>query len=419
MLRLMLMTFISRLAAAVVNFGTIMLLSRKLGPEGKGIATLMLVIVTSVQLICDFMGGAAMVYLAPRYRLRNLIIPSWIWTIFWSLFAPLIVWFVRPELYEYYGWHIAGLSFLNASMNQQLHLLNGREKFGYVNAINLMTAALVVSSLSFFIWNDPQPIHYVYALYAGWIPTWMVSLFVLLKLPKIGQSVSISKGLKSLLSYSSANQFGHLLQFSSQRIAYFLLPAFSLGIYSNAVSLAEAMWMLSTSIATIQYGTIANSNDRAQAVKLTVPLFRASILITLFAGLFLCLLPASVFGLLFGDAFIPVKDNLFILLPGVIAISGYLIIGHYFSGTGQFKKNNRAIASGLVVTIIGFAFLMLNRPEGISEQEAALVTTLANCTTFFSVIWLFKADSGINLKDLWPKWSDFVTLYRRLRKSSV
>jgi len=419
MLRLMLMTFVSRLAAAVVNFGTIMLLSRKLGPEGKGIATLMLVIVVSVQLICDFMGGAAMVYLAPRYRLRNLIIPSWIWTVFWSLFAPLVVWFVRPELYEYYGWHIAGLSFLNASMNQQLHLLNGREKFAYVNAINLMTAVLVVSSLSFFIWNNPQPIHYVYALYAGWIPTWLVSLFILLKLPKIGQSVSISKSLKSLLSYSSANQFGHLLQFSSQRIAYFLLPAFSLGIYSNAVSLAEAMWMLSTSIATIQYGTIANSNDRAQAVKLTVPLFRASILITFFAGLFLCLLPASVFGLLFGDAFIPVKDNLFILLPGVVAISGYLIIGHYFSGTGQFKKNNRAIASGLVVTIIGFAYLMLNRPEGISEHEAALVTTLANCATFFSVIWLFKSDSGINIKELWPKWSDFVILYRRLRKSSV
>jgi len=415
----MLMTFVSRLAAAVVNFGTIMLLSRKLGPEGKGIATLMLVIVVSVQLICDFMGGAAMVYLAPRYRLRNLIIPSWIWTVFWSLFAPLVVWFVRPELYEYYGWHIAGLSFLNASMNQQLHLLNGREKFAYVNAINLMTAVLVVSSLSFFIWNNPQPIHYVYALYAGWIPTWLVSLFILLKLPKIGQSVSISKSLKSLLSYSSANQFGHLLQFSSQRIAYFLLPAFSLGIYSNAVSLAEAMWMLSTSIATIQYGTIANSNDRAQAVKLTVPLFRASILITFFAGLFLCLLPASVFGLLFGDAFIPVKDNLFILLPGVVAISGYLIIGHYFSGTGQFKKNNRAIASGLVVTIIGFAYLMLNRPEGISEHEAALVTTLANCATFFSVIWLFKSDSGINIKELWPKWSDFVILYRRLRKSSV
>ncbi|MCB0820777.1 MAG: hypothetical protein KDC13_09145, partial [Bacteroidetes bacterium] len=91
MLRLMLMTLASRLTTAVVNFGTIMLLSRKLGPEGKGIATLMLVIVISVQLICDFMGGAAMVYLAPRYRLRNILIPAWSWTAFWSLLAPPVV----------------------------------------------------------------------------------------------------------------------------------------------------------------------------------------------------------------------------------------------------------------------------------------------------------------------------------------
>jgi len=80
MLRLMLFTFVSRLATAAVNFGTIILLSRKLGPEGKGIATLILVIVTSVQLICDFMGGAAMVYLSPRYRLKNLLFPAWTWT---------------------------------------------------------------------------------------------------------------------------------------------------------------------------------------------------------------------------------------------------------------------------------------------------------------------------------------------------
>ena len=109
MLKLMLMTFVSRILTAVVNFGTIMLLSRKLGPEGKGLATLMLVIVISVQLVCDFMGGAAVVFLSPRYRLRNLLIPSWTWTIFWSVLAPVIVWLVRPDLFEYYGLHIITL----------------------------------------------------------------------------------------------------------------------------------------------------------------------------------------------------------------------------------------------------------------------------------------------------------------------
>ncbi|MFM2286548.1 MAG: hypothetical protein RLZZ543_2045, partial [Bacteroidota bacterium] len=323
----MLFTFVSRLATAFVNFGTIMLLSRKLGPEGKGIATLILVIVTSVQLICDFMGGAAMVYLSPRYRLRNLLFPSWIWTGFWSLLAPLIVWLVRPDLFVFYGWHIAGLSFLNASMNQQLHLLNGREQFKWVNLLNFFTAILTVSTLAAYIWWNPKPIHYMYALYSGWLPAWILSLIILLRLPKVGENLSFRKSFQTLIRFSSANQFGHMLQFSNQRVAYFLLPAFALGIYSNAVSLAEAMWMLATSIATIQYGTIANSNDKAKAIELTVPLFRASILVTSAAGIFLCLLPASFFGLLFGDAFLPVKENLYFLMPGVVFISGYLILG--------------------------------------------------------------------------------------------
>ncbi|HOY48859.1 MAG TPA: hypothetical protein PL185_03815 [Flavobacteriales bacterium] len=415
MLRLMLFTFVSRLATAAVNFGTIILLSRKLGPEGKGIATLILVIVTSVQLICDFMGGAAMVYLSPRYRLKNLLFPAWTWTAAWSLLAPLVVWWIRPDLFEFYGWHIAGLSFLNASMNQQLHLLNGREQFKLVNILNFLTAILTVSTLAAYIWWNPKPIHYMYALYSGWLPAWIISLILLLRLPKVGENLSFKKSLQALLKFSSANQFGHMLQFSNQRIAYFLLPAFALGIYSNAVSLAEAMWMLATSIATIQYGTIANSNDKAKAIELTVPLFRASILVTSAAGLFICLLPASVFGLLFGDAFLPVKENLYFLMPGVVFISGYLILGHYFSGTGQFMKNNYAITAGLLVTLIGFLFLAATQKQGINEHQAALVTTFANMATFFSVIWLFKSDSGVALRELLPRFSDLGLLIQKLR----
>lgn len=411
----MLFTFVSRLATAAVNFGTIILLSRKLGPEGKGIATLILVIVTSVQLICDFMGGAAMVYLSPRYRLKNLLFPAWTWTAAWSLLAPLVVWWIRPDLFEFYGWHIAGLSFLNASMNQQLHLLNGREQFKLVNILNFLTAILTVSTLAAYIWWNPKPIHYMYALYSGWLPAWIISLILLLRLPKVGENLSFKKSLQALLKFSSANQFGHMLQFSNQRIAYFLLPAFALGIYSNAVSLAEAMWMLATSIATIQYGTIANSNDKAKAIELTVPLFRASILVTTAAGLFICLLPASVFGLLFGDAFLPVKENLYFLMPGVVFISGYLILGHYFSGTGQFMKNNYAITAGLLVTLIGFLFLAATQKQGINEHQAALVTTFANMATFFSVIWLFKSDSGVALRELLPRFSDLGLLIQKLR----
>ena len=159
--------------------------------------------------------------------------------------------------------------------------------------------------------------------------------------------------------------------------------------------------------------------DKLKAIQLTVPLFRASILATTAAAICLCLMPASFFGLLFGDAFIPVKANLYFLMPGVVFISGYLILGHYFSGTGQFAKNNYAISAGLIVTLLGFLTLSIFFPGRINEHQAALVTTLANMATFFSVIWLFKKDTNVALKESWPKFSDLGDLVKKLRNKSA
>ncbi|MFM2285940.1 MAG: hypothetical protein RLZZ543_1437, partial [Bacteroidota bacterium] len=70
---------------------------------------------------------------------------------------------------------------------------------------------------------------------------------------------------------------------------------------------------------------------------------------------------------------------------------------------------------GLAVTLIGFLSIGFFQEKGINEHQAALVTTLANMATFFSVIWLFKSDSGVALRELWPKTSDIGLLVQKLR----
>jgi O-antigen/teichoic acid export membrane protein len=120
------------------------------------------------------------------------------------------------------------------------------------------------------------------------------------------------------------------------------------------------------------------------------------------------MMPSSVFVFCFGNGFETVKGNLIYLLPGTLCMSGYLIIGHYFSGTGQFAKNNIAIAGGLLVTVICFVFLYFNGKHPLSAHEAALITSCSQMATFFSVIWLFKVDTQIHLSDLLPGPNDLI-----------
>jgi hypothetical protein len=69
--------------------------------------------------------------------------------------------------------------------------------------------------------------------------------------------------------------------------------------------------------------------------------------------------------------------------------------------------------------LLGFLTLSIIYPGKINEHQAALVTTLANMATFFSVIWLFKKDTNVALNELWPKLSDLGNLVQKLRNKSA
>ena len=427
----------SRTGTAVLNFLTIILLSRFLGPDGKGIATRLIVIISGIQILCDFMGGAALVYLSSRHSIRSLLFPAWSWSVLVSISALILIRIIDPALFLEYGVHLAVLSVVNSTLNQHLHIFNGLEKFKWVNLLNLIQALLIGLSLFVFLKIENDVFAYTLALYSGWGIAWLCSLFLLTKLesnpasavPDSLLTLDVSNnqlpvfgGMKMLFKYSFANQFGHLLQFANQRIAYFLLVDFALGIYSNAVSLAESVWLIASSIAMIQYGKIANTNDKNSAADMTAVLFRSSVILSTAACLILLIVPVDIYTFLFGDAFAPVKENLLFLLPGIIFISGYLIIGHYFSGTGQFMKNNYAIAAGLAVTVVSFGLLYLSGERIFSHFHAAVITSCANAATFFSVIWLFKTDSRKSWKVLLPHPDDLTrikAMIQQKRKKNV
>lgn len=413
MLRLIALTFLSRFGTAALNFFTIVLLSRALGPAGKGEASRMLVVIAGVQMLCDFAGGAALVYLSPRFKLFSLWKPIAVWTFLCSLGLGIWLTFVDEPLLSTYIPATVMLCFINALNSQQMHLLNGREKFRHTAALMLLHAFLTASVLGVLLQFEPEVMDYFIALFVSWGASFLASLWFL-RQTAIGEGersvFRLRRDGRLLFASGSINQAGHLLQFLNQRLFFLLLPAFALGIYSNAVALAESIWMIASSIAMIQYGKIANMHNKAEAAQLTVRLFRLALWVSFPAVVVVALLPEGLYLFIFGDGFRHVDQSLRLLLPGVLTLSGYLVLGHYFSGTGQFLKNNLSIALGVAAAAAGFALMMLLRGTPPGPLSAALITSLANSATFFSVIWLFLRDTRLPPSVLIPRRSDLQEL---------
>ena len=94
--------FFTRFGASLFNLFIGILLSRYLGSEGKGDHGLFIASVALIHLCTNWLGGASLVYLAPRHSVRQLTHISSLW----STATALASWFlllvlgIMPEGYE-------------------------------------------------------------------------------------------------------------------------------------------------------------------------------------------------------------------------------------------------------------------------------------------------------------------------------
>ena len=409
-------TFITRMMAAMLNFASIILLSKFLGAEGKGITARFLTIISLIQIICDFMGGAAMVYLSSRYRLKSLIPPAWCWSALVSLSSVILFFLIDRKEFDLYGFHLASIGFMCATLYHHIHLLSGREHFKKSNQLLFLQAVLTFIFLLIGLRINVSVQTYYYALYVGYGIPWILSILFLLNIKDQIQPTGIRKASREMVYFGMANQLGHFIRFATQRLVYFILPAYAIGVYSNAMSLSESLLLISGSISTVQFGMISNSKNHESAVELTNIFLRVSLLVTFIASLILWAFPGSFYAWLFGPEFLELKNILPLQLPGTVMLSGYLIIGHYFSGLGQFKINNISLFAGLLVTIILLSVLYWSDAGKISGEQAAAINFAANFSIFIVSIFLFLSFSKQRINKLIFQKNDLQLFISQIKK---
>ena len=274
MFKKILNTFGTKILAAVLNFAIAIIISQTLGDTGKGTQALLLTTISFILIFSDIICGASIIYLAPRHSFKKILVASTVWAALIAVIMGFAIWLFYPKLAPDLVAHVAILSFISSLSNINFRFLVGKEEIKKANYNTLLQPVLLALTLViYYILLKRTDIYgYVIGLYAAYGGTFLLGVWMLRKEYanlRHDTDKDYKPVLKDLFKYGFLNQTGHFVQFFNLRLSYYLLDKYisvgRVGVFSNALSLAEAIWIISNSIALVQYARIANADDRAYA----------------------------------------------------------------------------------------------------------------------------------------------------------
>lgn len=397
-------TFGTKIVVAFLNLAIAILISQVLGDSGKGLQSLVLTNISFILIFSEIVCGASLVYLTSRHSFSKLWLPSVLWALLVAVVMGILMLVLNMGLDTSLALHTAVLSFISSFASINFRFLIGREEVKKANYNTLLQPLMLVLTLVvYYLVLGRRDIYgYILGLYLAYLSS---SILGVCQLRSDYKSLTLSplreysEALKALFKYGFLNQTSHFVQFFNLRLSYYLLNAYvdtgQVGVYSNAVSLAEALWIISNSIALVQYARVSNSTDTAYNQRLTLDLAKICFTISLPAVLVLALLPAPFFQFVFGPEFGMMSTLIKILAPGVLLYGVYLILGHYYSGSGRYFMNTLAALCGLVITL-ACGFTLIPR---FAAQGAAVTASLAYSMNAVFMLACFVKESRFKIRD--------------------
>jgi O-antigen/teichoic acid export membrane protein len=404
-----------RVLSALLNLGLVILFSQLTGAVGKGEQSLLLTSVAIITIFDSLVGGAALVYLSSRYSWTQLIKASYAWVLVVSAFAFLILEAVHVFETKYLL-HIILLSAISSVSSVHASLLLGQQRLKAFNLVQILVPLLTFSTCV-GQWLVNQPLDYIDALYVSYLVALLTSCIAIWRFFPQREQEKVGRKMiwQRLFKLGFYNQLAHVLQLLSFRASYYILEQFhgtsAVGVFSNASSITESIWLIATSISLWQYATISNAQDQQYTIQITEKLSRFGMLAAFFGvGLFL-LLPPDFYRYVFGSDFGGLQVLMWALAPGVWIFTYALVVGHYFSGHGRYWVNALASGVGLAFSLLAsFVFIPIYGAMG-----AALAASISYTATSLVVLRYFLKDGATF--SLFPSKVEFVQLFTQMRVS--
>ena len=427
-------TFATRATLFVVSAVTGILTARLMGPEGRGIYYLLVTYMGLLVLSGGFGLEASNVYYGAKSDVDR---SSLFWNSVFSgaglgILMIIVGWLVYVSFPEPFRGldtkvvHLALFSLPWTMVNLFLiELTLGLQDVIYYNFLSAVQRGSVLLFLVLLLPLWPQ----VYVAMAAHLGAQMVTTGIIVGYFARRRIITSRpranwRLLAKALSYGVRSQIGNVLLFLNFRLAAFMINFFSdpaqVGVYSIAVILAESLWHVSSSAATVALPRISASQSLARSAMLASRSARLAVLSTAVLAVGMGLISPWVIDFLFGSDFQQAAPALAILLPGIVIFSLEYVLASYIAGRG-YPQYVTLVAFIALLVAIGSNLWLVPR-WGING--AALASTISYAVATVSAVYFYKRLSGARLSDmLVPTREDwtylrayFEDLYRNLAR---
>jgi O-antigen/teichoic acid export membrane protein len=227
-----------------------------------------------------------------------------------------------------------------------------------------------------------------------------------------------SRILRSFLNFGLRGYAATLMMTVSYRLDALIVNGLSgvasVGYYSIATAMAEALWYGANGLALVMFPQIS-SMEKKEADRITPVVCRNAVFVTLVGAVVMFALGQALILTVFGAAMQPAVHPLWLLLPGIVTLTVAKIISSYLSGIGKPILSTYLAAGSMILTVA--LDLALIPRYGISGAAAA--SSIVYTCTAAAAVWIFKRESGAGLLEtLVVKPDDFVR-YRRVFDSML
>jgi len=424
-------TLSARFLGLSIGLISSVLLARVLGPEGRGIFALVLLIpemAISFSLLGFEQSNAVFAGLEPERR-KSLVWQSMVIAgiiggfiavagiVFLSLGAPGLGYLIRGPLWlylvpfslvpgrlvvEYWGAILRGMN--------RIFVLNLAEVGTKIASLFLILILVVGLRLGVggAVWSE-------WIIGAGTVILFMIFLR---RNGVWGESGLDWSLIKRTGRFALPAHCGTVLSFLNYRVDQFIIAAFlppeQLGFYIIAVSLVERIWILPGSIANVLLPHLTNSTSQDSA--LSAVIVRHTVIWIGSICLLVFCFAEVVVSVLYSHAFLGAVAPLRWLLPGIFSLSAGKVIGAELLAR---KKIDFVVWTGSLVAVVNIIGNLILVPHmGISG--AALASSISYSLLGVILILYYLKETGLPWTALILRLEDFQT-YRILwnRRSAI
>jgi O-antigen/teichoic acid export membrane protein len=337
--------FSSNVFMILAGLAVSIILSRKLGPEGFGIYSAILVLPLIVVSFAQLGIRASSIYYIGKKQFEQADIVS-------SILLILILTSMLGIGITALGFALMDSgSFTPIYISLVLMLIPfrlamayfggifiGREQIARANFINWFSELIHLTAVIITVWLlDMQIVGALISILIAHATITFWALYFLIKEYSIRIKIH-PEIIRKLFSMGILFAISFLIIQLNYRVDILLLKELStieeVGYYSLGVSIAEKLWQLPLAIGVVLMTRAANATDQAAINRTTARLVRVSFLAGLVTSVVMFLISPWVIPAIWGQNFLPSVRIIQYILPGILFISIYRVLSSRLSGIG-------------------------------------------------------------------------------------